>query len=156
MILAGMCDVLDSSGVRSGQTPATILCILICEITMTLKLLSRPHCCCDKQEECVDNHPNIPASVRIFLNQLTQIAAIEQLILFGSRAIGDHDERSDADIAVCGPTITPLTWARIKDAANNTQSLYRISLVHLDRNPARLQRRIMETGIRIYVRAQAS
>jgi uncharacterized protein len=102
------------------------------------------------------NHANIPLSVREFLDQLTQITAVEELILFGSRAFGDQEERSDTDIAVCGSLITPLVWARIKDAANNARSLYWISLVHFDRNPSQLQQRIMETGVRIYVRSQAS
>ncbi len=108
------------------------------------------------EQEMLENHPNIPPSVREFLNELTHNTAVEELILFGSRAFGDHEERSDADIAVRGDQLTPLGWARMKDAANNARSLFFISLVHFDRNPSQLQQRILETGVRIYVRAQAS
>ena len=64
-------------------------------------------------QEMLEKHPNIPPSVRGFLNELTRETAIEELILFGSRAFGDHEERSDADIAVRGDQITPLGWARM-------------------------------------------
>jgi hypothetical protein len=102
------------------------------------------------------DHPNLPPSVLGFLCELAGNAAVEELILFGSRAFGDHDDRSDADIAVRGSLITPLAWARIKDAASNSRSLFWISLVHFDRNPSQLQLKILETGVRIYVRTQTA
>jgi len=99
-------------------------------------------------------HPNIPASARQFLAQISSNDAIESLILFGSRAIGDHDERSDVDIAVCGQTISRLEWARLRAAAYKANTLYWVSLVHYERNPPSLRARIRETGVEIYVRTK--
>lgn len=99
-------------------------------------------------------HPNIPESAWRFLMRLTRTQSIDSLILFGSRAFGDHDDRSDVDVAVCGESITRLELARMKDAASVADSLYWISLVHLERNPPALRKRITETGVSIYVRPQ--
>lgn len=82
--------------------------------------------------------------------------AVDALILFGSRAFGDHEDRSDVDVAVSGASITRAKWANMKDAANYCRSLYWISLVHLDRNPSTLRQRIIDTGIPIYVRTETS
>ena len=101
-------------------------------------------------------HPNIPASAWEFLCQVAVNKSIQSMILFGSRAIGDHDERSDIDIAICGPNISRLEWARMRDAAYNANSLYWISLVHFDRNPSLLKERILKTGVAIYVRTQTA
>ena len=75
------------------------------------------------------------------------------MILFGSRAFGDHDERSDIDLAVCGRLITREDWTEIRESAYNANSLYWINLVHFDRNPPKLQERILTTGIKIYVKS---
>ena len=101
-------------------------------------------------------HTNIPDSALRFLEGLIRDERIEKLILFGSRAFGDHEDRSDIDIAVCGAMIDRLQWARIKDAAFHAKSLYWISLVHFDSNPTTLQRRILETGTVIYVNAKSN
>jgi len=100
----------------------------------------------------MDRHPHIPESAWQFLEDITRYKFVEALILFGSRALGDHEDRSDVDVAVCGRSITRLQWARIRDDAYSAQSLYWISLVHFDRNPLALRERITNTGIPIYVR----
>lgn len=101
-------------------------------------------------------HPSIPESVWAFLSATAASDSVDALILFGSRAFGDHDERSDIDIAISAPSMTRLEWARIRDSARRARSLYWISPVHLERNPPALRDRIRETGITIYVRPQTS
>lgn len=100
------------------------------------------------------NHPNIPKSVKGFLETICTSYPIESLILFGSRAVGDHEERSDIDIAVCGSGLTRLDWARLRAAAYEANTLYWVSLVHYDRNPHELQERIKLIGEEIYVRTE--
>ena len=104
----------------------------------------------------MERHPNIPESAWQFLAELSCNDSVDALILFGSRAFGDHEERSDVDVAVCGATITRLQWAQFKDAAHVAPTLYWISLVHFDRNPISLRQRITETGVTVYVRTKAS
>lgn len=101
-------------------------------------------------------HPNIPATAWRFLEWLAGSESVEAIVLFGSRALGDHDDRSDVDIAVCGSSISRLEWARMKDSASVAQSLYWISLVHFERNPSALKERILETGVTVYERKKAS
>lgn len=104
----------------------------------------------------MEPHPNIPDSAWKFLAELSRNELVDGLILFGSRAVGDHEERSDVDVAVCGANITRLQWARFKDAAHVAPTLYWISLVHFDRNPMALKQQITETGVSVYVRAKTS
>ncbi|MGO9274316.1 MAG: nucleotidyltransferase domain-containing protein [Terriglobia bacterium] len=104
----------------------------------------------------IERHPHIPQSAFEFLTEITRHDSVEALILFGSRAFGDHEDRSDVDVAVCGVSITPLEWSRIRDAASTARSLYWISLVHFERNPPTLKKRITDTGIQIYVRPKTS
>jgi predicted nucleotidyltransferase len=92
----------------------------------------------------------IPESVRVFLRELAARPAVEALILFGSRAAGDHGVRSDVDVAVVGPTISRLEWAQIRDAAYSARTLYWISVIHLDRTPASLRSRVIATGRTLY------
>jgi uncharacterized protein len=104
----------------------------------------------------MERHPHIPESVWRFLKKLARHKGVEALILFGSRAYGDHDTRSDVDVAVCGESISRLEWARMRNAAFTAESLFWISLVHLDTNPAALRQRIIDTGKLIYVRKKTS
>lgn len=95
---------------------------------------------------------NIPESVALFLEQLAARPYVEELILFGSRAAGDHGERSDVDVAVVGTGISRLQWAEICDAAYMARSLYWISLVHLDQSPRALRTRVTSTGVTVYAK----
>ena len=104
----------------------------------------------------MNKHLNIPDSVWAFLRELASNSSIDAMILFGSRAFGDHDERSDVDIAIVGSCISRLEWARMRDAAYCANSLYWISLIHYDRNPPALKKRIDQTGVVIYVRTEAT
>jgi predicted nucleotidyltransferase len=98
----------------------------------------------------VSKHPNIPESAWNHLLTLAQHPRVDALLLFGSRAFGDHGERSDVDIAVIGAALSREDWALIKDRANLAQSLFWINLVHFDRNPERLRQRILTTGFKIH------
>ena len=106
-------------------------------------------------ENVMTRHPNIPLTAWRFVEWLARSESVEAIVLFGSRALGDHEDRSDVDIAVCGSSISRLEWARMRDSANVAQSLYWISLVHLERNPAALKERILGTGVKIYERKKA-
>jgi predicted nucleotidyltransferase len=94
-------------------------------------------------------HPNIPKTVEPLIGEFQKLAFVEMIILFGSRAFGDHEERSDIDIALLGK-ISRQQWVRLRERAYQYRTLYWVSIVHWDRNPQALQRRILETGVIIY------
>jgi uncharacterized protein len=94
-------------------------------------------------------HPNIPKTVEPLIGEFKGLIFVEMIILFGSRAFGDHEERSDIDIALLGE-ISRTQWARLRERAYQYRTLYWVSIVHWDRNPQLLRDRILETGVIIY------
>jgi len=97
-------------------------------------------------------HPNVPVSASIVIEAIAAHPDVEAVILFGSRARGDHDERSDIDIAIRAPRMTRYGWAHLRDRTAMARSLFWISLVHFDRNPPALVARILQTGTLIYAK----
>lgn len=60
-----------------------------------------------------------PLSVQSVIDELVDLYPIEKLVLFGSRAVGDFDPRSDFDIAVFAPKLCRKKFSRLRlDAAD--------------------------------------
>jgi uncharacterized protein len=81
-----------------------------------------------------------------------QFPEIERLILFGSRARGDANERSDFDVAVIAPSISHERWARFIVQVNESRpTLCGVDLMLLtERSPQRLRSAIQNEGIVLY------
>lgn len=95
---------------------------------------------------------DIPQSVNNVIKELVELYPIDKLVLFGSRAVGDHEERSDFDIAVFSKSICRNNFSKLRLDAAESRTLFWISLVHFESNPPALQQRILEQGIIIYER----
>ena len=102
-------------------------------------------------------------SIRDASSILIEIAAalsaepsVERVVLFGSRARGDADERSDFDIAVESPQIAQRAWLDLVAAAERIETLRRIDLVRLDETSPALRSRIQTEGKTIYERVQSA
>ena len=91
--------------------------------------------------------PALPASVRPLVARLAAAPGVERVVLFGSRARGDHRERSDVDLAIHAPGLSPADWVRLRADANEARTLYRVDLVRLDQAPDGLRRRIRTEGV---------
>ncbi|MBZ9887313.1 nucleotidyltransferase domain-containing protein [Mesorhizobium sp. BR1-1-3] len=102
-----------------------------------------------------EDHFNIPESVACALEALRRCDKIEQVILFGSRAVGDHDPRSDVDLAISGPSLSRGEIAILRDEIERAPSLFRIAVSHLEKMPATLRERVMKQGIVIHDREKA-
>ncbi len=89
----------------------------------------------------------IPASAQAFVERLSAEPGVSRVVLFGSRARGDHRARSDVDLAVEAPGLSPSDWRRLRADAEGARTLYRIDLVDLDRAPERLRERIRAEGV---------
>jgi len=102
------------------------------------------------------SHPNIPGSVAAAVDTLIRGSAVQRVILFGSRAVGDHDERSDVDLAICAPRITRSELALLRDRLSVARTLYRVAISPLEGMPELLKARVLELGVTIYEREETS
>ena len=91
---------------------------------------------------------NIPPAVLTELQNLSRDYQVEKLILFGSRARGDHLPKSDIDLAVSGCTDFP-DFAY--DVDNTTSTLLEFDIINLDKpvSPSLLEQ-IRRDGVELY------
>lgn len=90
--------------------------------------------------------------IDLVLGVLRDSPFVERVILFGSRARGDQEERSDFDIAVDCPDATRSEWSRLWNAVDELDTLYFIDLVRLGETDERLRKRIEQEGVVIFAR----
>ncbi len=90
---------------------------------------------------------NLPEKVIQDISLFAENHDIEKVILFGSRARGDHAERSDIDIAVLGGNFDGFYW----DIQENIRSLLMFDIVDLNQKISdELKEAIEEDGIVLY------
>ncbi len=74
----------------------------------------------------------LPESLQNYLRQVVTKIRPEKMILFGSRARGDHRENSDFDIAVSGH-FNPSEWAELKASLEEKNlTLFNVDLMILE------------------------
>ncbi|MGD9511716.1 MAG: nucleotidyltransferase family protein [Geminicoccaceae bacterium] len=95
-------------------------------------------------------HPAIPWLV----GRLAEMPAVRRVLLFGSRARGDHGPRSDIDLAVDAPGASVADRARLAELVEDAPALVGIDLVRLDQVDGRLRRAIESQGIVLLERDQ--
>ncbi len=95
---------------------------------------------------------NIKSILTALVNTITETKAVEKIILFGSRARGDEEEKSDIDIAIICPNIADMEWFDLCDRIENTHTLLEINVIKFDTAGKELQNKILEEGIVLYER----
>ena len=91
---------------------------------------------------------NVPPVVLKELEDLSHAYQVKRLILFGSRARGDHLPKSDIDLAVSGCRNFP-DFAY--DVENTTSTLLKFDIINLDEPVSEsLLNQIRRDGIEIY------
>jgi predicted nucleotidyltransferase len=93
-------------------------------------------------------HPAIAAMVE----QLRRVPSVERIVLYGSRARGDHGDRSDIDIAVACPGADDADWARIWLIVDDAPTLLAVDLVRLEHAGDALRQQIEREGLVLYER----
>jgi len=77
---------------------------------------------------------------------------VEKIFLFGSRARGDAEERSDIDLAIVAPTATIRQWLDITFLLEQVDTLLPIDLVRWEEAAAPLRDKILAEGEILYER----
>lgn len=68
-----------------------------------------------------------------FFQTLKSLDFIEKIYLFGSRAIGNHTERSDIDLAIDCPEANSTQWQTVADVIDQADTLLKIDYVRYDK-----------------------
>jgi uncharacterized protein len=108
------------------------------------------------QADSVITHASIPKSAAAALRHLTESPKVVLVLLFGSRAVGDQDDRSDVDVAFSAPELSKGDLALIRDKIELSRSLYKISISHLERMPVELREHVLRQGVVLYEQSKAS
>jgi predicted nucleotidyltransferase len=90
--------------------------------------------------------------IETITKQISRYPSVEKVVLFGSRARGDEEERSDIDLAVVCPTATQKEWTAIWSDVDDARTLLSIDLVRLDKASDRIKESVMKEGIVLYER----
>lgn len=93
-----------------------------------------------------------PGVINEIVERFSHFPHVERVILFGSRARGDEEERSDIDLAVTGP-LTEEEWRKMRDYLDlEARTLLSVELVRLEKASEKLRENIRREGITLYER----
>ena len=69
-----------------------------------------------------------------FIEKLKSLPFVDEIWLFGSRARGDHRERSDIDLAIIFPHATEQDWFQIMDIIENADTLLKVDCIRFEKS----------------------
>jgi len=89
-----------------------------------------------------------------FITALKSLPFVDAIWLFGSRARGDNQERSDIDLAILCPSATQDDWSRILDIIESSDTLLKIDCIRLEKNRIsnELYQNILKDKVIIYAK----
>lgn len=73
-----------------------------------------------------------PLQAYTFFKNLRALPFVEEICLFGSRARGDHQARSDIDLAFLCPKANDKDWANLSSILEKADTLLRIDAIRFD------------------------
>lgn len=88
------------------------------------------------------------------IDTLSPFGEIEKILLFGSRARGDAEERSDIDLAIQAPDADLKAWMNILQSIEHLDTLLPIDVIRLEEASAELKIKIETEGKVLYERSQ--
>lgn len=88
-----------------------------------------------------------------FIDQLKALPFVEAIYLFGSRARGDGNDKSDIDLAIVCPSASVGEWLKMVDIVDEADTLLKIDCIRLDRLAnERLKAEIERDKVVLYAR----
>lgn len=88
--------------------------------------------------------------IRHIVDKLSANTFVEAIILYGSRARGDHWERSDIDLAIVCPNASIKDWFMLTDLIDDVPTLLKIDLVDYAEMPLAFREEIDREGLTLY------
>ena len=87
-----------------------------------------------------------------FFQQIYRLPFIDKIVLFGSRARGDHHDRSDIDLAIFCDRASDEEWQQVLDCLREDciDTLLKVDCVRFERSNAALKEHIMIEGKVLY------
>ena len=82
--------------------------------------------------------------------RLSPFPFVKKIILFGSRARGDHQTKSDFDIAIDCPEANFDDWIDLLQTTEKIPTLLSIQIIRYNTSSKELQDRIKEEGVILY------
>lgn len=91
-----------------------------------------------------------------FIEKLKALPFVDEIWLFGSRARGDHQDRSDIDIVVLCDNATEENWVKVMDIVEDADTLLKIDCIRWDVQSMSeaLRQNILKDKQVIYVKKQ--
>ena len=106
-----------------------------------------------KKSTLSDAYQVLPDSIKVLVQRIIHDINPEEIILFGSRARGDHRVNSDFDLAIKAKKIPADAWARLQiDLQEEPITLYQVDLVDFSQMDDRYKSQITREGKALYVR----
>ena len=87
-----------------------------------------------------------------FFQRICRLPFVDKIVLFGSRARGDHHDRSDIDLAVFCDQASDKEWQQVLDCLREDRidTLLKVDCVRFERSNAALKEHIMIEGKVLY------
>ena len=87
-----------------------------------------------------------------FFQRICRLPFVDKIVLFGSRARGDHHDRSDIDLAVFCDQASDAEWQQVLDCLREDRidTLLKVDCVRFERSNAALKEHIMIEGKVLY------
>ncbi len=107
-----------------------------------------------KPPPIAESQETISVEKYTFIDALRRLEFAEEILLFGSRARGDHHDRSDIDLAIVCPKATDADWLKVVDIIENADTLLKIDCIRL--NPTDISKNLYQNILKekkvIYVK----
>lgn len=87
-----------------------------------------------------------------FVRAIADLPFVDKLVLFGSRARGDHEDRSDIDLAVFCDGATDEEWLEVLACLreDRVDTLRKVDCVRFDESDAVLRENVLSEGLVLY------
>ena len=69
-----------------------------------------------------------------FIKELSLLDFVDEIWLFGSRARGDNQARSDIDLAILCPKATETDWLKVTNIIENADTFLKIDCIRFEKN----------------------